>query len=96
MLTLYCAVVGQKGSAFPVKIDASESVGVLKDAIAAKRKYDFAADMLKLFLAKKGNEWLTQKQLEEGISDTSDFNPLEVHKILLTVMFQNLMTYLQL
>jgi Crinkler effector protein N-terminal domain len=33
MLTLFCAVAGQKGSAFPVKIDESESIGDLKDAI---------------------------------------------------------------
>ena len=62
MLTLVCAVVGEKGSAFAVDIDANESVADLKDAI--KRKNDnylkrVDADNLQLFLGKKSDgTWL--------------------------------------
>ncbi len=71
MVKLVCAVVGEKGSAFPVTIDVSELVGDLKKSIALKQKYDFAANKLQLFLAKKGERWLRDDepavlQLEEG------------------------------
>jgi Crinkler effector protein N-terminal domain len=56
MVTLFCVIVGEKGSAFAVDIDASESVGDLKDAIAVKRKYEFAASKLQLFLGKKSKD----------------------------------------
>ncbi|KAI9906126.1 hypothetical protein PsorP6_014137 [Peronosclerospora sorghi] len=61
MVKLYCAVVGVKGSAFSVKIDASESVGELKEAIATKQKYDFATSKLQLFLAWKNGAWLESR-----------------------------------
>ncbi|KAG3135231.1 hypothetical protein PI126_g18347, partial [Phytophthora idaei] len=64
MVTLYCAVVGVAGSAFPVDIDASLSVGHLKEAIGEKQKYDFAASKLQLFLAKTADgAWLKSKDL---------------------------------
>jgi Crinkler effector protein N-terminal domain len=72
MLKLFCALVDEKGNPFSIKIDASESVDDLKDAIAMKRKYQFAADMLQLFLAKKSDgTWLDSssddvKKLKEG------------------------------
>ncbi|EGZ11069.1 hypothetical protein PHYSODRAFT_264761, partial [Phytophthora sojae] len=44
MVKLFCAIVGAAGSAFPVDIDAGQSVGDLKKAIKA--------DKLQLFLAK--------------------------------------------
>ncbi|KAL7685558.1 hypothetical protein Plhal304r1_c030g0097651 [Plasmopara halstedii] len=78
MVTLYCAIVGVKGNAFPVDIDTSQSVDHLKKAIKKKMNYDFAADKLELYLAKKGESWLTEKQVAEGIHDTSDFKPLKV------------------
>ncbi|EGZ27443.1 hypothetical protein PHYSODRAFT_321246 [Phytophthora sojae] len=53
MVKLFCAIVGAAGSAFPVDIDAGQSVGDLKDAIKAKKMYQFPADELQLFLAKK-------------------------------------------
>ncbi|DBA01831.1 TPA: hypothetical protein N0F65_002947 [Lagenidium giganteum] len=53
MVTLFCAVVGTAGSAFPVDIDASQSVGHLEEAITTTQKYDFAASTLQLYLAKK-------------------------------------------
>ncbi|UIZ20795.1 hypothetical protein KXD40_000987 [Peronospora effusa] len=37
MIKLFCVIVGVKGSAFPVDIDTTESVGDLKDAIKAKK-----------------------------------------------------------
>jgi hypothetical protein len=39
--------------AFSVNIDASLSVGHLKEAIKEKKMYQFPADQLRLFLAKK-------------------------------------------
>ncbi|KAG2957489.1 hypothetical protein PC119_g27316 [Phytophthora cactorum] len=64
MITLYCAVVGVAGSAFPVDIDENKSVGHLKDAIKEKKMYQFPADELQLFLAKKGDgAWLNGDDL---------------------------------
>ncbi|RAW19977.1 hypothetical protein PC110_g23581, partial [Phytophthora cactorum] len=62
MVQLFCAIVGEAGSAFEVKIDDAESVSALKEAIAGKLKYTGRADKLQLFLAKKGNGgWLSSK-----------------------------------
>ncbi|KAG2814655.1 hypothetical protein PC116_g20962 [Phytophthora cactorum] len=73
MVTLYCAVVGVAGSAFPVDIDENKSVGHLKDAIKEKKMYQFPADKLQLFLAKTSDsgKWLRDDdsavlELEEG------------------------------
>ncbi|KAJ8562040.1 hypothetical protein ON010_g7639 [Phytophthora cinnamomi] len=72
MVKLFCALVGVKGKAFSVTIDASESVDDLKDKIAEKQKYDFAASKLQLFLAKNGDDtWLESstddvKKLKKG------------------------------
>ncbi|KAG4036425.1 hypothetical protein PC123_g28005, partial [Phytophthora cactorum] len=66
MVTLYCAVVGVAGSAFPVDIDASLSVGHLKDAIKGKKPDTIKgeADKLQLFLAKTDDgAWLKSKDL---------------------------------
>ncbi|CEG44706.1 CRN-like protein [Plasmopara halstedii] len=78
MVTLFCAVVGENGNAFPVDIDTRKSVGDLKKAIKEEQMFDFAASKLELYLAKKGESWLTEKQVAEGIYDTSDFKPLKV------------------
>ncbi|CEG38597.1 CRN-like protein [Plasmopara halstedii] len=78
MVTLFCAIVGVKGNAFSVDIDASQLVGDLKKAIEKEKKYDFAADKLELYLAKKGESRLTEKQVAEGIYDTGEFKPLKV------------------
>jgi shikimate kinase len=59
MVTLIRALVTEKGSTFAVDIDATECVCDLKDTIAVKRKYDFAAGNLQLFLVKTSNDtWL--------------------------------------
>ena len=77
MVTLFCAVVGEKGSAFSIEIDANDSVGDLMDAIALKEKYEFAASKLKLFVAKTSqNKWLSSfsdevKNLREGLTTVS-------------------------
>ncbi|CAI5703287.1 unnamed protein product [Peronospora effusa] len=70
MLTLFCAIVGTKGSVFPVDIDANRSVYDLKKEIKAKKLYHFSANQLQLFVAKMtdGN-WLKDDApaaLEEG------------------------------
>jgi hypothetical protein len=78
MMKLLCSLVG---NAFPVTIDASDLVGDLKKSIKKEKENDLKAidaDKIQLFLAKKDDEWLTQKQVEEGISETSDFESLDV------------------
>ena len=65
MVELFCVVVGEKGSAFQVTIDASESVDHLKDAIALEEKCQFAANKLQLFLARKNDDtWLDSSAAE--------------------------------
>ncbi|KAJ0395985.1 hypothetical protein ATCC90586_000004 [Pythium insidiosum] len=75
MVTLVCALVGVKGNAFAVDIDASKSVDHLKKAIKKKKENDLKAidaDKLQLFLAKKGGDtWLESstddvKKLKKG------------------------------
>ncbi|CAI5713526.1 unnamed protein product [Peronospora farinosa] len=72
MVTLFCIIVGTKESVFPVDIDKRQSVGHLKDAIKAKRMYQFPADELQLYPAKMvEGKWLASssddvKQLKKG------------------------------
>ena len=72
MVKLFCVLVGAAGSAFPVDIDGSQSVGDLKDAIKGKNEdITCAPRKLHLYLAKKGDAWLPDDdpaalQLEEG------------------------------
>ena len=66
-LTLFCAVVGVEGEAFPIEIEANKSVGHLKKAIAEEQKYKFAANTLQLYLAKKDGVWLDE--LDTTLSD---------------------------
>ncbi|KAG3238387.1 hypothetical protein PI124_g16651 [Phytophthora idaei] len=74
MVKLFCAIVGEAGSAFPVDIDAGQTVGDLKDAIKAKKPDTIKgeADKLQLFLAKTDDgAWLQNDdpgvpELEEG------------------------------
>ncbi|EEY70601.1 Crinkler (CRN) family protein [Phytophthora infestans T30-4] len=81
-MKLFCAIVGVAGSVFSVRVDESDSVDDLKEAIKAKKPNDFKdvdAYKLQLFLAKteKGNgAWLTEKDVKEGVSDTSDLKLL--------------------
>ena len=73
MVKLFCMVVGETGSAFPVNIDVNKSVGHLKDAIKLEQMYNFPACELQLFLAKTSdNVWLQSsshnvKSLKKGI-----------------------------
>ncbi|DAZ94907.1 TPA: hypothetical protein N0F65_003077 [Lagenidium giganteum] len=58
-ITIGIVVVGEKGSAFPVDIDTSQSVGKLKDAIRENPECGFPKSKLHLFLARKDdNTWL--------------------------------------
>ncbi|KAG2965693.1 hypothetical protein PC120_g27201 [Phytophthora cactorum] len=50
----------------------NKSVGHLKKAIAKDQKYDFAASKLQLVLAKKGGAWLTEEEMVNGVSHTTD------------------------
>ncbi|EGZ11221.1 hypothetical protein PHYSODRAFT_287309 [Phytophthora sojae] len=63
MVKLFCAIVGAAGSAFPVDIDAGQSVGDLKKAIKAESDGLIRAEdpwtKLQLFLAKTADgAWL--------------------------------------
>ncbi|EEY64807.1 Crinkler (CRN) family protein, partial [Phytophthora infestans T30-4] len=72
MVKLFCCIVGVAGSAFSVEVNEGKTVDDLKDEIARKQKYDFAASKLQLFLAKAGgNAWLSNltedvKKLKNG------------------------------
>ncbi|CAI5729960.1 unnamed protein product [Peronospora farinosa] len=81
MVTLFCAFVGTKESVFPVHIDASQSVGHLKDAIKMdnQRRITCDANDLQLYPAKtkidtaktEDGKWLSSstedvKKLKEG------------------------------
>ncbi|KAE8879025.1 hypothetical protein PF007_g24604 [Phytophthora fragariae] len=81
MVKLFCAIVGVVGSAFSVRVDESDSVDDLKDAIKAKKMYQFPADVLQLFLAKKDKgdgAWLTEADVNNGVKDTDGLTPLDV------------------
>jgi hypothetical protein len=79
MVKLYCVVVGVTGSAFPLYIDASLSVGDLKEAIKMKNPSTMKCDAykLQLYLAKKGNAWITNNEAE-GVSDVAGLPHLRV------------------
>ncbi|KAI9982919.1 hypothetical protein PInf_006723 [Phytophthora infestans] len=83
-MKLFCAIVGVAGSVFSVRVDESDSVDDLKEAIKAKKPNDFKdvdAYKLQLFLAKKekgDGAWLAEKDVMEGVSDTSELKPLGV------------------
>ncbi|KAL3666462.1 hypothetical protein V7S43_008710 [Phytophthora oleae] len=82
MVELFCAIVGETRSAFPVYIGGGESVFALKAAIKAEmsnRFRDVDANKLQLFLAKKDKGrgvWLTEGEVMHGVSDTSDLKLL--------------------
>ncbi|KAG2845083.1 hypothetical protein PC110_g4551 [Phytophthora cactorum] len=77
MVKLSCAFVGTAGSTFPVDIDASLSVGGLKDATKAKQANKLKnvdAKNLQLYLAKEGNVWVTEAEVK---NDDEKENMLE-------------------
>eukprot|EP00644_Phytophthora_capsici_P013161 jgi/Phyca11/81603/gw1.5.1157.1 len=82
MVKLFCAIVGVAGSAFSVEVGEGQSVDDLKEAIKNLKRNDLKGvdrDKLQLFLAKKKNGkgvWLTEKDVQNGVSDTSDLNLL--------------------
>ncbi|KAG2768153.1 hypothetical protein Pcac1_g20609 [Phytophthora cactorum] len=49
MVKLFCAIVGDAGSAFPVDIDVGQSVGDLKKAIKEEINYPDPVYKLQLF-----------------------------------------------
>ncbi|KAG3123650.1 hypothetical protein PI126_g23613 [Phytophthora idaei] len=79
MVKLFCAIVGEAGSAFSVRVDESDSVDDLKKAIKAEKpnKIQCDADELQLFLAKKGGTWLTEEEVKKGVSDTTGLKLLD-------------------
>ncbi|KAG1693370.1 hypothetical protein DVH05_023456 [Phytophthora capsici] len=81
MMKLYCAIVGVAGSVFAVEIGEDKTVYDLKDAIKTQNKIKKVdAGDLQLFLAKKKKKgkgmWLTEKDVQKGVNNTSDFNLL--------------------
>jgi len=93
MLTLFCVVVGE-GSAFPVKIAADESIGILKEMIREKNPSTIKCDAkdLQLYLALKNNEWLSDDAdlaaVASGNTDAyiRDRKPLDA-RLLLSAFF---------
>ncbi|KAJ0394902.1 hypothetical protein P43SY_009972 [Pythium insidiosum] len=65
MLTLFHALVGTAASAFSVCVDESDSVDDFKKAIKAEKPNTITcnADELQLYVAKKGDVWLTENEL---------------------------------
>ncbi|OWY97076.1 Crinkler (CRN) [Phytophthora megakarya] len=83
MVKLFCAIVRFAGCSFPVDIDENETVGDLKKVIRDAKPNDLKdvdPDKLQLFLAKnKGKgSWVTEKDVEEGVNDTSNLKSLNV------------------
>ncbi|KAG3230377.1 hypothetical protein PI124_g24525 [Phytophthora idaei] len=82
MVKLFCAIVGAAGSAFSVRVDESdepESVDDLKKEIKKEKMYQYPADELQLFLAKKDKgrgAWLTEEEAMSGVGDTTDLKLL--------------------
>ncbi|KAG3100559.1 hypothetical protein PI124_g16054 [Phytophthora idaei] len=76
MVQLFCAIVGEAGSAFSVRVDESDSVDDLKDGIKEKNLDDptlknVAAKNLQLFLAKKDDgAWLTDDEALDAMLQT--------------------------
>ncbi|KAG3108713.1 hypothetical protein PI126_g24895, partial [Phytophthora idaei] len=74
MVKLFCTIAGVPGSAFSVRVDESDSVDDLKDAIKEKNSNTVTCDAkdLQLFLAKTADgAWLQNDdpgvpELEEG------------------------------
>ncbi|RLN97627.1 hypothetical protein BBJ28_00006373 [Nothophytophthora sp. Chile5] len=60
MVTLFCSLVGVRGSAFPVEIESQASVAALATAIAKAKPnaIECDPDELQLYLAKRGSAWL--------------------------------------
>ncbi|ETP31429.1 hypothetical protein F442_19704, partial [Phytophthora nicotianae P10297] len=73
--------VGVAGSAFEVDIDAVQLVGDLKKMIAEDQKFDFAANKLQLYLAKKNGAWLSSKD-PDVISMRSGVIPEQVKTLM--------------
>jgi hypothetical protein len=76
-MKLFCAIVGAAGSAFPVDIDTSQSVGDLKEAIKEKNSMTIPRDSkdMKLFLAKKDKglgAWLTDDDSLDAVLQSGD------------------------
>ncbi|KAK1933728.1 hypothetical protein P3T76_011942 [Phytophthora citrophthora] len=82
MTKLFCAIVGVRGSAFPVVIAEDASVSALKKAIAVDQKYDFAASKLQLFLAKTADGGWLRSDDPDVISMRSGDIPEQVKKLL--------------
>jgi len=80
MVKLFCAIVGVAGSAFPVAIDAGQTVGDLKEAIKEKKPRTITTDepdQLQLFLAKKADgEWITEADVAQGVQTTDGLTQL--------------------
>jgi Crinkler effector protein N-terminal domain len=77
MVKLFCALVGEKGNSFPVKIDESESVGDLKDAIKQKKERTITcdADNLNLFLGKTSDHTWLDSSAVDAVTLNGDGNP---------------------
>lgn len=56
-------------------MDESDSVGDLKKAIGAEPEFDYPNSEMDLFLAKRGDEWLTENEVKE-VRDTSGLKHL--------------------
>jgi Crinkler effector protein N-terminal domain len=80
MVKLFCALVGAAGSAFSVRVDESDTVDDLKDAIKKKNTETITCDArrLKLYLATKSDDaWMTNDEAD-SVSDVDGLPHLGV------------------
>ncbi|KAF0716483.1 hypothetical protein AaE_011088 [Aphanomyces astaci] len=76
MPRLFCVVVGT-GHPFPVAIREDETVGMLKDKIAIKKKYQFPVDEMDLFMAKDGTGFSCEAAAAVTLADLQDVQRFE-------------------
>ncbi|KAG9404696.1 hypothetical protein AC1031_004904 [Aphanomyces cochlioides] len=80
MKTLMCLVV-RDGSMLVVDIDDQKQVGHLKDAIKEKKMYDFPADQLTLYVAKKDGNWLKSEDPDVMVLENGEI-PTTINDIM--------------
>ena len=81
-VTLVCGIVGVRESVFSVKIDTTEWVDQLKDAIKAAKPAMIQCDArdLQLFLAKwdgVNDAWMEKEEVQQGVLDTKGLRQLK-------------------
>lgn len=75
-MKLFYMQVGVAESAFPVEIEPSAAIDDLKNAIKATTGLALPARPLKLFLARRGDDWLVEESAEADALEQGDAEPV--------------------